>query len=83
MRQPSANIRLLFHGHRVAAALLTSLMCFSNVRAEIPPALDITASAPILNYDSSVLPGNNPNAAAFGYTVIPGCRVLVIDAGAN
>lgn len=54
-----------------------------TVSAQIEPPLDVTTSFTIVNSNGTPLPGANPNAAAFGYPVTPGCLIQVIHTGAN
>jgi hypothetical protein len=67
-----------------AVGLAFGLLAFSHEgSAQIAAPLDVTASAAILNADGSGLPGNNPNADAFGYTKISGCLIQILSVGAN
>jgi hypothetical protein len=69
----------------IVAALLTDVGGFhQDAAAQIAPPLDVTASQPIYNSDgATLLLGSNPYAASFGYPVVAGCLVQVIDAGSN
>ena len=68
----------------VAATLLIGACLRHQVSAQILPPLDVTASQPIYNSDGvTLLPGNNPFAGNFGYSVVAGCLVQILDAGTN
>ena len=74
------------HGFRLAIVTAVASLTFLslNAAAQISPPLDVTASQPVYNSDgATLLPGSNPFAGSFGYTVVPGCVVQVINAGAN
>ncbi len=74
------------HGFRLAIVTAVASLAFLslNAAAQISPPLDVTASQPVYNSDgATLLPGSNPFAGSFGYTVVPGCVVQIINAGAN
>jgi hypothetical protein len=64
-------------------AAMSLALFASRASAQIAAPLDAQAGVSILNADGSVLPGNNPYAAALGYTQIPGCLVQILNVGAN
>ena len=60
------------------------MSCGFNAAAQIMPPLDVTASQPVHDSDgATLLSGSNPFAGNFGYTVVPGCLVQILDTGAN
>ena len=75
----------LNHFRHAVVTVAASLAFLSlDAAAQISPPLDVTASQPVYNSDgATLLPGSNPFAGNSGYTVVPGCVVQIINAGAN
>ena len=67
----------------IAALALGLLISGHDAFAQIGAPLDVTAGTAILDSNGSVLPGNNPAAATFGFTQVPGALVQILNVGAN
>jgi hypothetical protein len=65
------------------AAAVAIFAVAQNAPAQLALPLDVTASAPVLDANGAVLPGNNPASADYGLTAIPGVLVQIIGVGSN
>lgn len=64
---------------------LSVLMIFFALplSAQLPGRFEIFVSTPVTDAQGQPLPGTLPTADQFGFTVVAGCRVEILDAGAD